>query len=181
MKREIKRKGFTLVELLIVIIVIGVLATMMMLSSSEAVSSAKVTTIINDLRAMKTAALSYYADHSASHTGAWTKEDLKLENLLPYLRKSKDETSGTQADASLKGYKVVVDNWEDWYVVGDLYEIVGTASENNTELKAICRKLSDRAAKAGVAFTNDGEKAAGNRPTTLAQDKTMRYVCMWIR
>ncbi|MBQ3693835.1 MAG: type II secretion system protein, partial [Synergistaceae bacterium] len=34
--KNIKRKGFTLVELLIVIVVIGILSAMMMLSSTEA-------------------------------------------------------------------------------------------------------------------------------------------------
>ena len=50
-----KCKAFTLVELLIVIVVIGVLSAMMMLSSTEAVSSAKATKIISDLRNLKTA------------------------------------------------------------------------------------------------------------------------------
>ena len=58
-----RRKGFTLVELLIVIVVIGVLSTMMMLSSTEAVSSAKATTIISDLRNIKTAVLAWYTDN----------------------------------------------------------------------------------------------------------------------
>ena len=62
-KREMKREGFTLVELLIVIVVIGVLSAMMMLSSTEAVSSAKAADIVSDLRNLKTAALAYYADN----------------------------------------------------------------------------------------------------------------------
>ena len=57
------RKGFTLVELLIVIVVIGILSAMMMLSSTEAVSSAKAADIISDLRNLKTAALAWYADN----------------------------------------------------------------------------------------------------------------------
>jgi len=57
------RKGFTLVELLIVIVVIGILSAMMMLSSTEAVSSAKAADIVSDLRNLKTAALAYYADN----------------------------------------------------------------------------------------------------------------------
>lgn len=59
----VKRKGFTLVELLIVIVVIGILSAMMMLSSTEAVSSARANNIISDMRNLKTAALSFYADH----------------------------------------------------------------------------------------------------------------------
>ncbi len=63
MKNFSKRKGFTLVELLIVIVVIGVLSAMMMLSSTEAVSSAKASNIISNLRNLKTAVLSWYADN----------------------------------------------------------------------------------------------------------------------
>ena len=58
-----RKKGFTLVELLIVIVVIGVLSAMMMLSSTEAVSSAKAANIINNLRNWKTATLEWYADN----------------------------------------------------------------------------------------------------------------------
>ena len=57
------KKGFTLVELLIVIVVIGILSAMMMLSSNEAVSSAKAARIINDLRNWRTAAMAWYIDN----------------------------------------------------------------------------------------------------------------------
>ncbi len=63
MKNYAKRRGFTLVELLIVIVVIGILSAMMMLSSTEAVSSAKAAKIISDLRNIKTATLAWYADN----------------------------------------------------------------------------------------------------------------------
>ncbi len=63
MHTKFKRRGFTLVELLIVIVVIGVLAAMMMLSSDEAVSSARATKIIADMRTMKTALTAWYTDN----------------------------------------------------------------------------------------------------------------------
>ncbi|MBQ6435326.1 MAG: type II secretion system protein, partial [Synergistaceae bacterium] len=66
--KNIRRKGFTLVELLIVIVVIGILSAMMMLSSTEATTSAKATAIVSNLRNIKTAALAYYADHQATAT-----------------------------------------------------------------------------------------------------------------
>lgn len=74
-KREMKREGFTLVELLIVIVVIGVLSAMMMLSSTEAVSSAKAADIISDLRNLKTAALAWYADNLDYVDGKASKTD----------------------------------------------------------------------------------------------------------
>ena len=60
-----QRKGFTLVELLIVIVVIGVLSSMMMLSSTEFITSAKATKIINDMTALKKATLLWYIENSS--------------------------------------------------------------------------------------------------------------------
>ena len=56
------RKGFTLVELLIVIVIIGILAAAMMLSSGSATASAEASNIVTDLRGMKAGALMLYAD-----------------------------------------------------------------------------------------------------------------------
>ena len=62
--RYVSRKGFTLVELLIVIVVIGVLSAMMIMSASEAVSTAKVATMISNLRNLKTAVTAWYFDNT---------------------------------------------------------------------------------------------------------------------
>ena len=58
------RKGFTLIELLIVIVVIGILSAMMMFSSTEAVSSAKASNVISNLRNLRTAITAWYLENT---------------------------------------------------------------------------------------------------------------------
>ncbi len=107
MKKNTKRSGFTLVELLIVIVVIGVLSAMMMLSSTEAVSSAKAADIISDLRNLKTAALAWYADNLTTADGLASKGlNPKSSDILKYL-------SNENVDSKYKFYN---DTANQWYV-----------------------------------------------------------------
>jgi general secretion pathway protein G len=63
MKREDRNKrGFTLVEILIVLLLIGILAGALMLVSFSVTAKAEATRIIEDMRSMKSAATLYYAD-----------------------------------------------------------------------------------------------------------------------
>lgn len=58
-----RRKAFTLIELLIVIVVIGVLAAMMLLSSTEAVTTAKASNIVANLTHIRKAVIAWYLDN----------------------------------------------------------------------------------------------------------------------
>ena len=60
------RAGFTLIELLVVIAIIAVLAAIIAPNAFKAVEKSKISATIGDYGAVKTAAMSYYAD-----TGAW--------------------------------------------------------------------------------------------------------------
>jgi general secretion pathway protein G len=95
------RKGFTLVELLIVIVIIGILAGGMMLANGAATSSATATVLVSDLRALSAAAVMYFTDNMDSASP-------DIANLYPYMNDSKKmEKDGN--------YKFEI-NTEGWFV-----------------------------------------------------------------
>ena len=109
-----RRKGFTLIELMIVLVVIGILAAMMMFSSTESEEMARTTKIINDLQMLKRAALSYYADHYDEFRVDYQKV-VVVEDVAKYI--------GNQNDPDLAGDKyffTVLNNNTDgtavWFV-----------------------------------------------------------------
>lgn len=57
------RKGFTLLEMLVVIVTLGILSAVMLLSSLEAVSTADATNIINNMQQIKMATYAWYKDN----------------------------------------------------------------------------------------------------------------------
>ena len=138
-----KRKGFTLVELLIVIVVIGILSAMMMLSSTEATTSAKASNIVSNLRNLKTAALAYYTDHMDEFTANPALEITAEKNkeILKYLSGNKDGTNITDIE-HYKGTRSATDG-NSWWVV---YEITGSAAEQ----EGIKKKLTGRAKSLGL-------------------------------
>ena len=131
-----KRKGFTLVELLIVIVVIGILSAMMMLSSTEAVTSAKASNIVSNLRNLKTAALACYIG-SMDHFDANPGQKPTKKQIVEYLN------SGTELPDS-KDYDITVATTDnEWFLS---YKVTGTASEK-TQIK---QKLQGRAKSVGL-------------------------------
>ncbi|MBR4196942.1 MAG: type II secretion system protein [Synergistaceae bacterium] len=135
MKRGSKRKGFTLVELLIVIVVIGILSAMMMISSTEAVSSAKAATIIGNMRAIKTAALAYYVDNVGN---ASSDVSIPMSAISKYL------SGGAQTEIANSGCKYTVDGNTITCTVG------GETNEKNR----VMTKLGARATALGMTVSS---------------------------
>lgn len=71
------KKGFTLVELLVVIAIIGILAIVALPALFKNIEKAKIAKLEADISAIKSASLSYYADESKYTEGNiiwWTKK-----------------------------------------------------------------------------------------------------------
>lgn len=166
MKRTTKRQGFTLVELLIVIVVIGILSAMMMLSSTEAVTSAKASNIVSNLRNLKTAALAMYIDSmdqfdngtakikdstastSTGSTSTGSAVEVDINNVVKYMNGGQNFTD--------TNYSIEA-NDDGWFLK---YEIKGTG----TEKAQIKQKLAGRAKAVGLL------KDKKNEATTTKDD-----------
>ena len=92
------RKGFTLVELLIVIAILGALSAGMSVSSSKATAAAKATTINNNINAIKTAAALYQLQEGNEFKESKVDaSELKKANILnlDIYNKGKDGTTAS--------------------------------------------------------------------------------------
>ena len=143
------RKGFTLVELLIVIVVIGILSAMMMLSSTEATTSAKASNIVSNLRNLKTAALALYTD--SMDTFADKSNSPTMKQIVKYL-------NGGAALPESTDYEIVTNGTNGGWYLQYLFKSGTTA-----EINQIKTKLAGRAKSSGLLSANtagDGSDAA---------------------
>ena len=175
--KSIRRKGFTLVELLIVIVVIGILSAMMMLSSTEAVSSAKASNVVSNLRNIKTAVLSWYADNLNRVIKVSGKNEYHIDvdgtdttfttfvknnssEIMKYLSSGSSVTlKDKNATLNDEDYILIDVKYKDWYVV--------CKAGSNTKLK---EKLAAKAGGVGlVGFASNLSEAPTSNPYNKEQ------------
>lgn len=80
-----KNRGFTLVELMVVIAIIAVLAGIIIPTAMKGIDKSKVSRAIADVKAVKAAAVEYYADN-----GSWptdTNDFTSADGNDPYIDK----------------------------------------------------------------------------------------------
>ena len=75
LNKKKNNKGFTLVELLVVIAIIGILAVVAVPALFSNIEKSKVARLEGNISAIKSAALSYYADNSVFYIGEQLQQD----------------------------------------------------------------------------------------------------------
>ena len=111
-----KKKGFTLVELLIVVAIIGVLAATMTMSSTDAIDAAGANNVLSNLQSLRTAAMEMYMEDAtiASKTSIAMDDSDVISALAGYLGK-KSTNSATLGNGA--GKYGLVGSSTEWYVV----------------------------------------------------------------
>ena len=124
-----KRKGFTLIEILILFAIIGILSGVMALMNRNAVSSAQANHIIHDFRNLKTAAMLWRNDNPKS-----TTHDRKA--ILQYLN-SKSMVEITDTPTKNGAYILKVANGgKSWYVGREISNDFGIRSKLTAKANA---------------------------------------------
>ncbi len=109
-----KPDGFTLIELLVVIAIIGILAAIIAPNAFNAIEKARIAEAISDLKAIKTAALSYYSDVGFFPPDVQAGIDPGFMQPLPA-----EEDSGTWHNAGLdrdQAVPVIEEKWDGPYL-----------------------------------------------------------------
>lgn len=161
LQRRGARKGFTLVELLIVIIIIGILAGAMMLVAGTSRDSAEASKIISDLRNMKAAALMWISENPTVDGDDW--EDLgETQDNLDQLNKYIDRPLTAGAN---NPYVFNVQEFEDdGNVIGEAWILGYKLTDARQGVKS---NLEKQAASAGLyGGSATGMRSANDWPPT---------------
>ena len=165
-----KRKGFTLVELLIVIGVIGILSSMAMMGGSEATNIANANKIIDEFKIISAAMNLYYADNRQAIDGfkvSNANSDVRktiLTGLVNYMK----NTDSIVIDEATQGKYYFSIEGEEWWLTYQL------AVKNSKVAKILANKAKQEGLKANTTAkdtTNNTNKLASD----YAGDTTVCY------
>ena len=149
------RKGFTLVELLIVLAVLGSLSAMMTGASSDAIDTSTASAILGNLRTLKAAAFEMYMEKPEVASTATIADDTPITALS---NKAVKEILGEYVGKKTIGTKYhIIGSSSAWYVY---YEL---GADENTNVRA---KLKAKAEDAGLWGTTNEPAVTTGAGTT---------------
>ncbi len=196
------RKGFTLMEMLIVIVTLGILSAVMLLSSLEAVSTADANNIINNMQQIKVAVYAWYKDNLSriipdksqgyvirtngvdqlckyfirDHQSEFLQY---LDNTNSLVLRAKDDSKGNHDVNHIGEYALIAINRnKEWYIccnLGKTSDIITSHGSESPELM-IKRKIAGRA----KMFNLSGKSSIGNDTIEEAVYTDQQFVCMLI-
>lgn len=174
MKRYIKHRGFTLIELFIVVIVIAILMTFMMFSMRESETSAQANKIIVSLSGINMAAQMFYIN-SADELGKMTTKEMSdwFKNNGTYII---DNYTANSIIASERArYDVVYDpDTGAWYA---RYNIGNSADTSKLRYELMDRVLNENELDNILGYDGTSSKLK----TAKKYDRQNAYIIVRVR
>ncbi len=152
------RKGFTLVELLIVIAIMASLSAMMAISSSESIDASSASAILNNLQTMKAAAFDMYmSEPKAASLGAFA---LNATDPIVTAPTGEGATDNRSDDDKKSPNGLLASKYLGKASLGTKYSLIGSSKHwyvvytmDTDDSTAVRGKLKDKATDAGLYGT----------------------------